>query len=576
MSASGGDRLGVALAALGARTLYTLCGGHIAPILVGAKRAGIRVVDVRDEASAVFAADATARLGGGLGVAAVTAGPGVTNAVTAVTNAAEAQSPLLLVGGAAPTVLRGRGALQDIEQVPMLRPHVKWTAAARRVRELVPLLQRAAHEATRGVPGPAYLEIPVDLLYDEHIVRDWYAAGTGSTPTLAARAQRWYLRRHLRAMFAGADRPDPAAPAPAVTPDPDPGPVGRTAGLLARAVRPVLVIGSQAMLAPGRVAHLAAAVGRLGIPTYLSGMARGLLGREHPLALRHGRRAALREADLVILAGVPCDFRLDYGRHIGRGATLIAVNRSRREARRNRRPTLTAVGDAGRFLELLGAAVVGGRWTAWCATLAARDAARSAEIAAMAEERGAHVNPLALCRTIEDLAPDDSVFVLDGGDFAATASYVVAPRGPLRHLDPGVFGTLGVGAGFALAAKLHRPAAEVWLLYGDGAAGYSLAEFDTMVRHGLPVIAVVGNDAAWTQIAREQIPILGDDVGTALRRTDYHTVAEGYGGVGLLVRTADEVRPALARAQAEARAGRPVLVNAWLDPTEFRKGSISM
>ena len=576
MSASGGDRLGVALAGLGARTLFTLCGGHIAPILVGAKRAGIRVVDVRDEASAVFAADATARLGGGLGVAAVTAGPGVTNAVTAIANAAEAQSPLLVLGGAAPTVLRGRGALQDIEQVPMLRPHVRWTAAARRVRELVPLLQRAVHEATRGVPGPAYLEVPVDVLYDERTVRDWYGAGAGSARDLGARLQRWYLGRHLDRMFAGADREDPPPAPPAAEREPDAGTVRRTGELLARATRPVLVIGSQAMLAPTRVGAVAAAVGRLGIPTYLSGMARGLLGRDHPLALRHARRAALREADLVILAGVPCDFRLDYGRHIARGATLVAANRSRGEARRNRRPTLTAVGDAGRFLELLGAAGATGQWNDWRTTLTARDAERAAGITTLAERRGAHVNPLVLCRMIEDLAAEDSVFVLDGGDFAATASYIIAPRGPLRHLDPGVFGTLGVGAGFALAAKRHRPDAEVWLLYGDGAAAYSLAEFDTMVRHGLPVIAVVGNDAAWTQIAREQLPILGDDVGTVLRRTDYHTVAEGYGGVGVLARTTDEVRPALVRAQTEARAGRPVLVNVWLDPTDFRKGSISM
>ena len=186
------------------------------------------------------------------------------------------------------------------------------------------------------------------------------------------------------------------------------------------------------------------------------------------------------------------------------------------------------------------------------------------------------MNPLAVCRAIEAIAANDSVFVLDGGDFAATASYVLSPRGPLRHLDPGVFGTLGVGAGFALGARVTRPSAEVWIVYGDGAAGFSVAEFDTFVRHRIPVIAVVGNDASWAQIARDQTAILGDDVGTVLRRTDYAAVAEGFGGVGLRVTNPEALSPALERAQAEARAGRPVLVNVWLDPTDFRKGSISI
>ncbi|MFM2419599.1 MAG: hypothetical protein RL385_4322 [Pseudomonadota bacterium] len=171
---------------------------------------------------------------------------------------------------------------------------------------------------------------------------------------------------------------------------------------------------------------------------------------------------------------------------------------------------------------------------------------------------------------------DDSVLVVDGGDFVATASYITAPRAPLSWLDPGVFGTLGVGAGFAMGAKLARPGAEVWILYGDGSVGFSIAEFDTLVRHGLPVIAVVGNDAGWTQIARDQVVILEDDVGTVLSRTDYHRVAEGFGAKGLLVRTAEELPGVLREAKALSRAGHPVLVNVHLGKSEFRKGAISM
>jgi acetolactate synthase-1/2/3 large subunit len=186
------------------------------------------------------------------------------------------------------------------------------------------------------------------------------------------------------------------------------------------------------------------------------------------------------------------------------------------------------------------------------------------------------VNPVAFLRALERAAGDGAVMVADGGDFVATAAYILHPRSPLAWLDPGAFGTLGVGAGFALGAALARPGSEVWLLWGDGASGYGLAEFDTYVRHGIPVIAVVGNDASWAQIAREQVKMLGDEVGTALARTAYHEVARGFGAEGIEVRRPQEVEPALERAKAYARGGRPVLVNVWLDRTDFREGSISM
>jgi acetolactate synthase-1/2/3 large subunit len=290
----------------------------------------------------------------------------------------------------------------------------------------------------------------------------------------------------------------------------------------------------------------------------------------------------LREADLVVLAGAPCDFRLDYGRDISGGAKLIAANLDAHDVRRNRRPTLGVVADPGRFLIELARAGEEGRpvrerdLSPWIETLRARDDARQAEIARRADEPVDGVNPLRLAMEIDRATADDSVVVVDGGDFVATTSYVVRPRGPLRWLDPGVFGTLGVGAGFALGAKLVRPDAEVWLLYGDGSAAYSIAEFDTFVRHGLPVIAVVGNDGAWSQIARDQIELLHDDVGTRLRRTDYHLVAEGYGGKGSLLTSADDIATTLREAKRLAAAGHPVLINAHIGQTDFRKGSLSI
>ena len=221
-------------------------------------------------------------------------------------------------------------------------------------------------------------------------------------------------------------------------------------------------------------------------------MARGLLGRDHALQLRHARRQARQEPDCVILAGVPCDFRLDYGLHVPRSSTLIAANRSRKEARLNRRPDILAIGDAGLFLERLAeqAGGIGSRWQDWLDRLRARDSAREAEIEQQSAAEGEFVNPIALLRAVDRAAGENAVFVADGGDFVATASYIVRPRGLRGWLDPGPFGTLGVGAGFALGAALCRPHAEVWILFGDGACGYGLVEFDTFVRHGIPVIAV--------------------------------------------------------------------------------------
>jgi thiamine pyrophosphate-dependent acetolactate synthase large subunit-like protein len=597
---NGGDGIASGLVRQGVRFLFTLCGGHISPILVGAKRLGIRVVDVRDEAAAVFAADAVARLTGVPGVAAVTAGPGVTNTITAVKNAQLAQSPVVVLGGAAATLLKGRGALQDIDQMALVRPHVKWAAAARAVGELAPLLDQAFHEARAGVPGPVFLECPIDLLYDEALVRRMYgmpaAAGAGPDGAagggLSGWAMRFYLRRHLRRLFrpgpARYDRPLPPPPVPEA-PAPARGELERAAAELGRSRRPVLVVGSQAVLETGAAGELAQAVAALGMPVYLAGAARGLLGPSHPLQLRHRRKEALREADLVLLAGIPADFRLDYGRQINRAARLLMVSRNAADLRQNRRPRLAVQADPGRFLRELAAAggaevaraagpAAAGRWASWLGALRARDAEREGEIVmqAAAEVSGGLVNPLHLCRAIESQLGTDSVIVADGGDFVGTAAYILRPRAPLSWLDPGVFGTLGVGGGFALGAKLCRPQADVWLLYGDGSAAYSIAEFDTFVRHQLPVIAVVGNDAGWTQIAREQVEMLHDDIGTVLARTDYHRVAEGYGGKGLCVARPEDVEPALAEAVRLARTGTPVLVNAHIGKTEFRKGSISI
>jgi acetolactate synthase-1/2/3 large subunit len=323
---------------------------------------------------------------------------------------------------------------------------------------------------------------------------------------------------------------------------------------------------------------VAAAVRALGVPTFLAGMARGLLGRHDRLQFRHARGKALKEADVVIIAGFPFDFRLGYGRSIGSKARVVSANLSGRELRKNRRPEIALEMHPGQFLQDLASepAAAPREREPWLAALRAREAERDEEIARQAARPGDLVNPLDLLLRVERAMADDAVMVVDGGDFVATAAYILRPRAPLSWLDPGVFGTLGVGGGFAVGAALCRPEAEIWLLYGDGSSAYSLAEFDTFVRHGLAPIAIVGTDAAWAQIARDQRDVLGDDVGTVLRRTDYHTVAEGYGGVGLLLDSPGSIDATLNEARAISRAGRPVCINAHIAASEFRKGSLSM
>jgi acetolactate synthase-1/2/3 large subunit len=582
MAEDGGAIIGRVLASRGVKQLFTLCGGHISPILIGAQTNGIKVVDVRDEVSAVFAADAVARMTGVPGVAAVTAGPGVTNTVTAVKNAQLAQSPLVIFGGAAATLLKGRGALQDIDQISLMEPITKWAVSIKKVNSIQPTVERALDLAQDGVPGPVFVEVPIDVLYPEEMVREMFMkeSGVKEGKNLGSKALELYMRGHLYRQF---HQPHVSIPPP-IRDSLPPKPSGKSqhvdkvASLLRKAERPALVIGSQALVNTRNPESIAGAVTALGVPTWLGGMARGLLGRHSDIQFRHKRTAALKEADLVIVAGFPFDFRMGYGRSISKRATVVAANLSSSEMRKNRRPEIPVQMHAGEFLRELANTVGGGLgpWSNWFDTLSARERQRDEEIGEQANAGTDLVNPLQLFLRLEEKMADDAVLVVDGGDFVATASYILRPRKPLSWLDPGVFGTLGVGGGFAVGASFVRPGKEVWLIYGDGSSAYSLAEMDTCVRHGLSPIAVIGTDGSWSQIAREQVPMLGTDVGTVLRRTAYHEVAQGYGAIGLLLDDPSRIDATLDEAKALAASGKPVVINVHIASTDFRKGSISV
>ncbi len=578
----GGAIVGEVLSRHGVPFVYTLCGGHISPILIGAKERGIKVVDCRDERNAVFAADATARMTGRPGVAAVTAGPGVTNAITALKNAQMAQTPMVLFGGATATILKGRGSLQDIDQLALMRPCTKWATSVSTVAELGPTVERAFEIAKGGVPGPVFIEVPVDILYPEHVVRDWYLkeAGVEDAKGIGARALGLYLKGHLYRQFhmphVSLELPMPGLDLPKrAFADAQ---LGKVASLLRKARRPALVVGSQTMVNCADPRPLADAVNTLGVPTWLGGTARGLLGRHSDIQFRHKRGRALKEADLVIVCGFPFDFRLKYGLSISKKATLVAVNLSAEELRKNRRPEIAIQTNAADFLVALAreAGRSEGRWDDWFEKLVEREAARDAEIAAEGRSDSELVDPIHFFQRLEQKMSDDSVIVADGGDFVATAAYILRPRSPLSWLDPGVFGTLGVGGGFAVGASYVRPGSEVWIIWGDGSCAYSISEFDTYARHGLAPIGVVGTDASWAQIARDQVVILGDEVGTTLLRTSYHDVAEGYGGKGLLLTDPTKVDETLEEAKSIAAEGKPVLINVHLAKSKFREGSISI
>ncbi|XP_053907910.1 2-hydroxyacyl-CoA lyase 2 isoform X2 [Cuculus canorus] len=579
----GGELVAEVLKAHGVRFLFTLTGGHISPILVASEKIGIRVVDTRHEATAVFAADAVSRLSGRIGVAAVTAGPGVTNTVTAIKNAQMAESPVLLLGGAAASLQKGRGALQDIDQLSLFKTLCKACVSVRTVRDIVPTLRKAIATAQSATPGPVFVELPIDVLYPFHVVEK-EIGGTKSARGLRGKVVQWYLQNYVRNLFAGAWDPRDVSPLPVQVPLATEEEVQRCAELVSRATKPLVLVGSQAMLPPTPAEELRAALEALGIPCYLGGAARGLLPPSCPFLLRHNRRDALRDADLVLLAGTVCDFRLSYGRLFGRRAAIVAVNRDRAQLLRNSdvfwKPRLAVQGDAASFVVRLAQSLRGyGCSRDWVEAL--REAEEKKE--QVNREKAAtptthHLNPLDLLYHLDALLPAQSLLVADGGDFVGTAAYIVRPRRPLAWLDPGAFGTLGVGGGFALGAKLCRPDAEVWVLYGDGSLGYSLMEFDTFVRHKTPVIALVGNDACWSQIAREQVALLGSNVACGLEYLDYHAVAEALGGKGFVVGRGERERldAVLRAAQDACRHGRPVLINALIGKTDFRDGSISV
>jgi acetolactate synthase-1/2/3 large subunit len=521
--------------------VFTLCGGHIQAIYDGCIDEQIRVVDVRHEQTAGHAADGYARVTGTPGVALVTAGPGITDVVTSMANAHRAGVPMVCIGGAGPKALCDMGSLQDMDSVTLMRPISKWSVQVPEVRRIEEYVDAAFRIAQSNVPGPVYLEMPLDLLMTP-----------GETVEAAVRP------------------PAPARPAG------DTDAVLRAADVLRKAERPSFIVGAQIRWTRDLevVRRFADSVR---VPFFLNGMARGALPHAHPCLFTRSRRQALAESDAIFVLGTPFDFRVDYGRAPtwNPAAKIVQVDLDGAELGRNRPVDVAIQGDSGLVLEQLLLAIGSKEAPAFLSTLRAAESARHKAMLVEMESTANPPNPLHVCHELgKRLGPRD-VVVGDGGDFVATAAYVLPLEWPQLWMDPGPLGTLGIGPGYAIAAQLARPDARTVIVYGDGSFGLHAMEFEAMARQKIPVVAVIGNDAGWTQIRRGQVQMYGEEraVATGLAHTRYDQVVEALGGKGFWVTRTEELGPALDEAFA---CGLPACVNVKIAGSDFRKGAISV
>jgi acetolactate synthase I/II/III large subunit len=526
------------LKASGVDTVFTLSGGHLFSIYDGCRDEGIRLIDTRHEQTATFAAEGWSKVTRMPGVAALTAGPGVTNGMSAMAAAQQNQSPLVVLGGRAPALRWGMGSLQEIDHVPFVAPLARFAATAQSADDAGRLVDEALRAAVGAPSGVGFVDFPMD-----------HAFSMSEDPGIWVRP--------------GALTVTPPVP----TPDgPDTRAIDRAADLLSAARRPVIMAGTNVWWGHAEAALLRLAEERQ-IPVLMNGMARGAVPADHPMAFSRVRGKALGEADVALIVGVPMDFRLGFGGVFGSETQLLVADRAE-PARDHPRPIAAGLyGDLTSILSALaqGMEAGGTDHQGWINQLrTAETTARGQEKAELGDDR----TPLHPMRVYAELAPlldRDAIVVIDAGDFGSYAGRVIDSYLPGCWLDSGPFGCLGSGPGYALAAKLARPDRQVVLLQGDGAFGFSGMEWDTLVRHNVPVVSVIGNNGIWALEKHPMEALYGYSVVAELRpATRYDEVARALGGHGELVGTPAELRPALERAFA---SGLPAVVNVLTDPT---------
>jgi acetolactate synthase-1/2/3 large subunit len=537
----GGRLVARRLRAHGVSKLFTLSGGHLFSIYDGCREEGIELVDFRHEQSAAFAAEGWAKVTRSVGVCALTAGPGVTNGMSAIASAQQNGSPLVVLGGRAPQLRWGQGSLQEIDHVPFVRPLTKMAATAYSTAEIPGLIDDAVRMALTPRSGPVFVDFPLDQVFMEA------PDGPGS-PGPGRALEPW--------------RGDGAEAAM----------IERAAVLLAGAERPVIMAGSGLYWGHGEVG-LRALAEALRVPVFLNGLGRGCLPADHELAFSRARSKALGEADVALVVGVPLDFRLGFGGVFAPDADVIAVDVAEPERDFPRRVSAELYGALPATLESLRIAAAGHSYPAggamseregWIAALRGVEAARRmGEQAELADNR-APLHPMRVYAELAKVLDRDAVVVGDGGDFVSYAGRLVDSYEPGCWVDPGPFGCLGSGLGYAIAAKLAHPERQVVALVGDGAFGFSGMELDTLARHKIPVVIVMGNNGIWALEKHPMESLYGYSVAADLRPgTRYDQVAEALGCNGALVERPAQLRGAL---EAALRSRRPTLINVLTDP----------
>jgi acetolactate synthase I/II/III large subunit len=517
------------------RHIFTLSGLHVAPIYAGCVEEGIKVIDTRHEQAAAHAADAYARITRGMGVAVVTAGPGVTDALTGVANAFQASSPLLLIGGAAPIFNQSRGSLQEIEQVDLFHRISKWSDRVP-TPELVPqYLAKAFRVALSGRPGPVFLEMAWDVL-----------CNTADEDALK-------MPSHYRT-----DARQAA----------DPRKIEEALALLKKAERPAVIAGSSVYW-DGAQEELKRFCETAQLPVYLNGAGRGCLPSAHPLFFQHTRKDALSGADLVFVIGTPFDFRLNYGSEptFSSESKIVQIDIDPVEVGRNRVVDVGIISDSYSSLKALADGATKAKRDAYLAGLREAEKKKLHSLEQWTKSDQQPVHHYRLAKDMSDVANEmgDPVFIADGGNWVAMAAKVIELNRPGRWLDPGPLGCLGVGAPFALAAKTLNPDRTIWVVQGDGSFGFNGMEFETALRFKLPMVCVVGNDAAWGQIRIPQVGMFGEEKSpaTLLAPTRYDKIVAAMGGYGEHVTDPAQIKAALKRA---VESNTVACVNVVLDP----------
>ena len=549
---SGGRLVAKALRSEGVDTIFTLCGGHIIDIYEGCIEEGIRIVDVRHEQVAAHAADGYARQTGNLGCVVTTAGPGCTNAVTGIATAFRSESPVLHIGGQGALSQHKMGSLQDLPHVDLMKPITKFASTVPTTERIADMVSMAARECFSGAYGPSYLEIPRDVL-------------------------------DRRIELQNAIIPAPGGYRASVRSIGDPDDVDRLAEILVGSERPAILFGQQLFMSRGHEEAVALLRG-LDIPGYFNGASRGVLppGDEHHFD--RTRSMAFKEADTIVIVGTPFDFRMGYGRRISQVASVIQVDRDYRTVGKNRDLTLGIVGDPGAVLEVVLQSASGriddSKRLArknWMRYLRDAETAALEKLQPLFHSDASPIHPYRVAYELNEFLTKDTVYIGDGGDVVTISAQAVRPRQPGAWMDPGALGSLGVGTGFAIAAKLADPSREVLCYYGDGSFGMTAFDIETANRFGAPFMAVIGNNSAMNQIRYGQVAKYGQDhgsVGNMLGDVPFSRFAEMLGGYGEEVRDPSEIRPALERARREIdRSGRSAIINIWVDPTEYAPGT---